>query len=108
MLLQYAINNGNKISKREAIDVIGHLYEKIAKNRIGKVLADMVKTGTLERIRNGYFEVIPDRETVLLNALKDTLELLYECTPPDYLFETYTNALMNYTNLVSDTNAVDF
>lgn len=108
ILLQYAINNGNKISKREAIDVIGHLYENIAKNRIGKVLADMVNNGSLKRIRNGYFEVIPDRETVLSNALKDVLELLYECNPPDYLFETYANALMNYTNLVSNTNAVDF
>lgn len=108
ILLQYAINNGNKISKREAIDVIGHLYNHIAKNRIGKVLADMVNTGTLKRIRNGHFEVVPNRETVLENALKDALELLYECTPPDYLFETYANALMNYTNLVSNTNATDF
>lgn len=108
ILLQYAINNGNKISKREAIDLIGHLYENIAKNRIGKVLAEMVNTGTLKRIKNGHFEVIPDRETILTNALKDCLELLYECNPPDYLFETYANALMNYTNLVSNTNAVDF
>lgn len=108
ILLQYAINNNNKISKREAIDVIGHLYENIAKNRIGKVLSDMVNTGTLERIRNGRFEVIPDRETVLKNALKDCLELLYECNPPDHLFETYSNMIMNYSNLVSNTNAVDF
>jgi len=102
ILLQYAISNGNKISKREAIDVIGHLYKNIAKNRIGKVLADMVNTGTLKRVRNGYFEVIPDRETVLTNALKDCLELLYECNPPDHLFETYSNTIMNYSNLVRD------
>lgn len=102
ILLQYAINNGNKISKREAIDVIGHLYENIAKNRIGKVLAYMVNTGILLRTRNGHFEVIPDRETVLLNALKDTLELLYECNPPDHLFETYSNMIMNYSNLLTE------
>lgn len=102
ILLQYAINNGNKINKREAIDVIGHLYENIAKNRIGKVLADMVNTGSLQRIRNGHFEVIPYRETVLTNALKDCLELLYECNPPDHLFETYSNTIMNYSNLINE------
>lgn len=108
ILLQYAINNGNKISKREAIDVIGHLYENIAKNRIGKVLSNMVKSGDLIRVRNGHFEVVPCRETALKNALKDCLELLYECTAPGYLFETYANAIMNYSNLVIETNAVDF
>jgi len=102
ILLQYAINNGNKISKREAIDLIGHLYENIAKNRIGKVLSYMVNTGSLQRIRNGYFEVVPNRETVLSNALKDCLELLYECNAPDYLFETYSNMIMNYSNLLTE------
>lgn len=105
ILLQYAINNGNKISKCEAIDVIGHLYQNIAKNRIGKVLANMVNTGVLKRTKNGHFEVIPDRETVLSNALRETLELLYECTPPDHLFETYANMIMNYSNLVIETEA---
>lgn len=108
ILLKYAINNGNKISKREAIDLIGHLYEHIAKNRIGKVLADMVNTGTLKRIRNGHFEVIPDRETILLSALRDTLELLYECNPPDHLFETYANTIMNYSNLVLEDETISF
>ena len=102
ILIQYAKNNGGKITKKEAIEVIGHLYERIAKNRIGIVLSKMVKNKDLKRIRNGNFEVIPDRETVLQNALRDALELLYECTPPDNLFETYANLIMNYSNLVSE------
>lgn len=100
LLLEFANKNNNQISKKEAIEVIGHLYDKIAKNRIGIVLSKMVEKGDLNRIRNGYFEVIESKETILVNALRDTLELLYECNPPDHLFETYANTIMNYSNLV--------
>lgn len=39
----------------------------------------------------------------LLEALNHTLELLYECEPPNHLIETYANAIANYKNLVDET-----
>jgi len=100
MIMNYAINNQNKITKREAVEYIGYRYDSDTKNHVGRVLSKLVKEFKLTRIRNGNFEVVPDRETVLTNALKDCLELLYECNPPDHLFETYSNIIMNYSNLV--------
>lgn len=42
----------------------------------------------------------------LLEALRHSLKILEECNPPDYLVETYGNAIMNYQGLIKEATTV--
>lgn len=44
-----------------------------------------------------------DKIKHLREALEHTLEILYACEPPKYLWETYANAYANYLNLIQET-----
>lgn len=46
---------------------------------------------------------VETRIVQLTKALEHTLEILYECECPKYLWETYANAFANYTNLIQET-----
>lgn len=57
LLLEFAYNNENKISKQKAVELIGNSYYCNAKKHVGDVLSRMVNSGKLNRIRNGHFEI---------------------------------------------------
>lgn len=56
-LLSFALKNENKISKQQAVELIGYSYYCNAKKHVGDVLSRMVNSGLLTRIRNGHFEI---------------------------------------------------
>lgn len=43
----------------------------------------------------------------MLEALKHSLEILVDCNPPDYLVETYGNAIMNYEQLIKEATTIE-
>lgn len=57
ILLDFAYKNENKISKQQAVELIGYSYYCNAKKHVGDVLSRMVNSGKLNRIRNGHFEI---------------------------------------------------
>lgn len=56
-ILDFALKNDNKITKTEAIDLIGFYYYHNAQKHVGEVLCRMVKSKLLNRVKNGSFEI---------------------------------------------------
>lgn len=56
-LLVYARANDNKITKKEAVKLIGHHYYHNASKYVGEILSRMVNAGTLTRIKQGSFQL---------------------------------------------------
>jgi hypothetical protein len=76
-ILDFALKNDNKITKKEAIDLIGHNYFLNAQKYVGEVLTRMVKSHLLKRIKNGQFEISQEKkQTVKGITDPNQLELL--------------------------------
>jgi len=77
IILDYASKNDNKISKKEAIVLIGHNYFLNAEKYVGEVLSRMVNSNLLKRVKNGQFEIELKRKQTVTNVVNSNqLELL--------------------------------
>lgn len=56
-IIDFARNNGNEITKKQAVDLIGGAYYCNASKHVGDVLSRMVKANFLIRIKPGEFKV---------------------------------------------------
>lgn len=57
VLIKYAREHNNKISKKEAIELIGHSYYYNEAFHTGNILSRLVKSGILKRLKPGQFEL---------------------------------------------------
>lgn len=74
-ILDFAIKNNNKITKKQAIEILGNCYYCNAQKHVGDILSRMVKSQLLKRIKNGFFE-IKTKKTVVNIINPSQLELL--------------------------------
>lgn len=76
-ILDFASKNENKISKKQAVSLIGGCYYCNEKKHVGDVLSRMVNSKLLNRIKNGHFEINTNRtQTVKGIIIPNQLELL--------------------------------
>lgn len=76
-ILDFALKNESKITKIQAVDLIGSCYYHNAQKHVGDVLSRMVKSKLLKRVKNGLFEINTDRkQTVKGIIIPNQLELL--------------------------------
>ena len=76
-ILEFALKNENRITKNQAIDLIGHYYFLNSQKYVGEVLSRMVKSKMLKRIKNGLFEISNERkQTAKEISNPNQLELL--------------------------------
>lgn len=73
-ILYFAINNENRITKKQAVELVGHYYFRNAPKYVGDVLSRMVKTHLLNRIKNGLFEINTNRQQTI-NAITNPNQL---------------------------------
>lgn len=60
-IIGFALKNGDKITKKEAVQLIGSCYYCNASKHVGDVLSRMVKAGLLERVKAGTFIIGKNR-----------------------------------------------
>jgi len=76
-ILDFASKNQNKISKKQAVDLIGYYYYHNAQKYVGEVLSRMVTAGFLTRVKKGNFKVNEKRKETVNNIVNpNQLELL--------------------------------
>lgn len=75
IILRFAIKNNNQITKKQAVELMGHNYYHNGEKYVGEVLSRMVKSQLLKRIKNGLFE-IQTKQTVANIVNPNQLELL--------------------------------
>ena len=76
-ILDFAFKNDSKITKQQAVDLIGSCYYHNAKKHVGDVLSRMVNSQLLKRVKNGEFEINTQRkQTVTGIVIPNQLELL--------------------------------
>jgi hypothetical protein len=56
-LIEFARSNGNKLTKQDAVNLIGGTYYCNGAKHTGDVLSRLVKSGFLIRIKPGVFEL---------------------------------------------------
>lgn len=56
-IIAEANRNGGQITKAQAVRLIGGVYYCNTEHHVGSVLSRMVKSGLLERIKPGVFQV---------------------------------------------------
>jgi predicted transcriptional regulator of viral defense system len=56
-ILNFARSNNCEITKKKAVELIGHHYYCSKEKYVGEVLSRMVKKGLLNRIKPGVFEI---------------------------------------------------
>lgn len=64
IIIRAANANGGKITKSQAVDLIGHTYYYNSDQHVGAILSRMVKSGLLKRIRPGVFEIGSGKKSV--------------------------------------------
>lgn len=75
-LLDFASKNENRITKKQAVDLIGKDYFLNAPKYVGDILSRMVKNKLLNRIKNGSFEINPNRSQTIKSIVNpNQLEL---------------------------------
>lgn len=57
IILDHALRNGNKITKRDAVALIGNTYYCNGAKHVGDILSRLVKSGRLKRLKRGEFEI---------------------------------------------------
>jgi len=76
-ILDFALKNNNQITKKQAIELIGHYYFLNAQKYVGEVLSRMVKSKLLKRVKNGLFEISTERKETAKGIVNpNQLELL--------------------------------
>jgi len=76
-ILAFAIKNENRITKKQAVELIGNTYYHNASKHVGDVLSRMVNSKLLKRIKNGLFEINNEKkQTVKGISNPNQLELL--------------------------------
>jgi len=77
MLLDFAFKNNNKITKKQAVELIGSFYYCNEQKHVGDVLSRMVNSNLLKRIKNGEFEINSNKtQTVKGVLIPNQLNLL--------------------------------
>lgn len=56
-VINYARNNGNEITKKEAVQLLAHYYYTNADHYVGEILSRLVKTNHLRRLSPGKFKL---------------------------------------------------
>lgn len=56
-IMRFANANGGKITKSQAVDLIGYTYYCNSEQHVGAILSRMVKHGLLNRVKPGRFEI---------------------------------------------------
>lgn len=56
-IMRFANANGGKITKSQAVDLIGYAYHCNSEQHVGAILSRMVKHGLLNRVKPGHFEI---------------------------------------------------
>lgn len=76
-ILDFALKNENRITKKQAVELIGSYYYHNASKYVGEVLSRMVSSKLLKRIKNGLFEINNEKkQTVKGISNPNQLELL--------------------------------
>jgi|GEM_PF-1958904 len=76
-IIDFILQNDNKITKQQAVELIGACYYCNASKHVGDVLSRMVQSKLLNRIKNGLFEINQDKkQTVQGISNPNQLELL--------------------------------
>ena len=57
-ILQFAYNNENKVTSKNALELIGNDYYCNSEKYVSEVLSRMVKSGLLKRVKKGSFEIL--------------------------------------------------
>ena len=63
IILDFAFKNQNKITKIQAVQLIGNTYFINGAKHTSEVLSRMVKSNLLKRVKNGFYE-IQNKQTV--------------------------------------------
>ena len=75
-ILDFARKNENCITKKQAVDLIGHYYFYNSQKYVGEVLSRMVKSKFLTRIKNGLYQINDKRTETVKNIVNpNQLEL---------------------------------
>lgn len=75
-ILDFAFKHENRITKKEAVELIGNGYFFNAGKYVGDILGRMVKSQLLNRIKNGLFEINTNRtQTIKAVINSNQLEL---------------------------------
>lgn len=76
-ILDFALKNENRITKKQAVELLERYYFLNAQKHVGDVLSRMVNSKLLKRIKNGLFEINNDKkQTVKGISNPNQLELL--------------------------------
>jgi len=76
-ILDFASKNNNQITKKQAVELIGHNYFLNAEKYVGEVLSRMVTSKLLNRVKNGVFEINTDKTQTVKEIINpNQLELL--------------------------------
>lgn len=70
-------------------------------NERGEFICESERNKATEE-ENKANNLLISKSPQILEALKHTLEVLYECDPPKHLEETYANLFANYNNLIQE------
>jgi len=76
-ILDFALKNESKITKKQAVELLGGFYYNNASKYVGEVLSRMVDSQLLKRIKNGSFEINTQRTQTAKGIVNpNQLELL--------------------------------